>query len=95
MEYQFGGCLPPQSDSYIERQADAELFEALLAGEFCYVLNSRQMGKSTLRSRISESLKAKGITCAVVDLQETGKSLESPDQWYAGVVQCLIVIDRT
>ncbi len=39
-----GGTVPLESPSYIERVADRALFEALSAGKFCYVLNSRQMG---------------------------------------------------
>ena len=39
-----GGTLSTTATSYVVRQADTDLFESLLAGEFCYVLNSRQIG---------------------------------------------------
>ena len=42
-----GGTLPPDTPSYVKRPADDELFKLALAGEFCYVLTSRQMGKSS------------------------------------------------
>jgi hypothetical protein len=49
--YVTGGTVPPDAPSYVERQADKDLLSALLAGEYCYVLNTRQMGKSSLSAR--------------------------------------------
>ena len=44
VSYQLGGSLPLESLSYVVRQADETLFQALMAGAYCYVLNARQMG---------------------------------------------------
>ena len=38
----------------------SELYAGLAAGEFCYVLNCRQMGKSSLRVRTMQRLLAAG-----------------------------------
>jgi WD40 repeat protein len=55
-EYQVGGRLPVDAPSYVVRACDEELYNALRVGEFCYVLNSRQMGKSSLRVQVARRL---------------------------------------
>ncbi len=81
-----GGTVPPDSLSYVERSADVELFDGLLAGEYCYVLNSRQMGKSSLAVRVMGRLSRAGARCAFVDLTKIGAAGVSEEQWYAGVL---------
>ena len=89
-EYQFGGSLPADAPSYVTRQADEEFYQGLRDGEFCYVLNSRQMGKSSLRVQTMKKLQAEGVTCAVIDLTGIGKSDVTAEKWYAGIVQSLV-----
>ena len=79
-----GGSLPLADPTYVVRDADTQLYQALCDREFCYVLNSRQMGKSSLRVRVMEQLQADGIACGVVDLSAMGtESTESA--WYKGL----------
>ncbi|MBE9046935.1 CHASE2 domain-containing protein [Pleurocapsales cyanobacterium LEGE 10410] len=88
--YQIGGSLAHQSPSYIVRQADRELEEGLRQGEFCYVLNSRQMGKSSLRVRAMERLQASGTICIAIDLTGMGTQDLTPEKWYAGILRSIV-----
>src|SRR5438093_3350351 len=81
--YVTGGTLRPDAPSYVERQADKDLFEGLLNGEFCYVLTSRQMGKSSLMVRTANKLRAKGNHVIALDLTAIGQNL-TLEQWYNG-----------
>ncbi len=86
--YVAGGTLRPGAPSYVVRKADAELYERLLAGTFCYVLTARQLGKSSLMARTARRLEEDGICTVTVDLTSIGgeKTSLTAESWYYGVV---------
>ena len=81
-----GGTLRPDAECYVERRADGELHEGLIAGDFCYVLTSRQMGKSSLMVRTVRRLRSEGRAVAVLDLTAIGQNL-TVEQWYTGLLE--------
>ncbi|MDX2211723.1 MAG: AAA-like domain-containing protein [Oculatellaceae cyanobacterium bins.114] len=88
-EYRVGATLPPEAPSYVVRQADKDLYEGLQAKEFCYILNSRQMGKSSLEVRARKRLEAEGFACALIDLTKVGIQQVTADEWYATLINSL------
>ena len=88
--YQIGGSLADRSPSYVVRGADIELTQALEKGEFCYVLNSRQMGKSSLRVRTMEKLQTAGTICIAIDLTGMGTQDLTSEKWYAGILRSIV-----
>lgn len=90
--FQAGGTLQASVRSYIERGADKELYRAIKAGEFCYVLTPRQMGKSSLMTHVARRLRNENVRVAVVDLTQIGGDKKSitADQWYYGLAHRLL-----
>lgn len=68
-----GGPLAIGTSSYIQRKADIDLYENLVAGHFCYVLAARQMGKSSLSYKIGQKLIQENWVVAWVDIASIKK----------------------
>ncbi|RUT01490.1 hypothetical protein DSM106972_065870 [Dulcicalothrix desertica PCC 7102] len=84
-EYEVGGSLEENAPIYVIRQADTDLYENLKAGVFCYIFNSRQMGKTSLIVRTMKKLQALGYACTSLDFSVRGS------QWYAGILYKLVM----
>ncbi|WP_426548940.1 AAA-like domain-containing protein, partial [Dapis sp. BLCC M126] len=89
-EYYIGGSLPIHATTYVNRQADNDLYQGLKNGDFCYVLNSRQMGKSSLRVKTIQRLKAENIACVTIDMTEIGTYDITPSEWYASIIDTIL-----
>ncbi len=76
--------------TYVVRAADRQLYKALIKGEFCTILNARQMGKSSLRVQMMKQLKTAGINCGAMDLTVISDGQVRPEQWYAGFAYLLV-----
>jgi hypothetical protein len=86
--YITGGNVPADALSYVTRDADALLLQSLLNGEFCYILTSRQMGKSSLMTQMVKRLREHQVSPTVLDLSSQGINLDHR-QWYYGLLEQL------
>ncbi|BAY24401.1 WD-40 repeat protein [Calothrix sp. NIES-2100] len=89
-EYKTGGSLGEAAPSYVVRQADDEFYRWLKAGEFCYIFNSRQMGKTSLLVRAMKRLEAEGYACITIDATEQGSQEVDIEMWYGGIAYTLV-----
>ncbi|MBL8207784.1 MAG: AAA-like domain-containing protein [Blastocatellia bacterium] len=83
--YVTGGTLRRDAACYVKRRADQALYDGAMQGKFCYVLTSRQMGKSSLMVRTAARLREAEAQVVVLDLTAIGQNL-SAEQWYDGLL---------
>ncbi|NET42088.1 AAA-like domain-containing protein, partial [Okeania sp. SIO2B3] len=82
-----GGGLSANDPTYVVRKQDAELYEKLQSGEYCYVFNARQMGKSSLRVKVMKKLRSQGCKCAAIDMSRLGDFSIQKQSWYDGFLE--------
>lgn len=80
-----GGVVPLGQAFYVERPEDDLLVSELLHGRLCYILGTRQIGKSSLRVRAMSELRRRGARAASLNLQGFGFPPEA--EWYRGLIQ--------
>ncbi|NET36201.1 MAG: hypothetical protein F6K19_29955 [Cyanothece sp. SIO1E1] len=82
-KYCVGGAVPLDHGTYVKRQADDVLYQGLTSGDFCYVLSSPQMGKSSLLLRAMQTLEDMGRVCVNINLAEDlGIDVDDLSRWY-------------
>ncbi len=83
--YTVGGTVQAGGGVYITRKADDELLGYCRAGEFAFILSSRQVGKSSLMVRTAQQLESENIRSVIIDLSSIGVKI-SADEWYLGIL---------
>jgi tetratricopeptide (TPR) repeat protein len=89
-DYSLSATLPLEAPTYVERQADKDLWEALSKREYCSVINARQMGKSSLSVKTMKHLQKQGEACAFIDLNNFGTKALTEVQWYRGFIEQIV-----
>ncbi|MGD1897038.1 MAG: AAA-like domain-containing protein [Phormidesmis sp.] len=88
-DYQVGGSLPLDALTYVIRQSDRQLYQALRRRQYCYIFTARQMGKSSLRVQMMQRLQMEGAICGAIDLSAIGSRQTSQEQWHSGFMYVL------
>jgi CHASE2 domain-containing sensor protein len=89
-DYQVGGALPLEARNYVVRAADQELYQGLRGMRFCYVLNSRQMGKSSLLVRTMKRLQDQGFACVEMEMRDICSYQINQEEFYGTMVSHLV-----
>jgi AAA-like domain/WD domain, G-beta repeat len=84
---QAGGAVNLRTSVYIVRRTDDELLQLLTRGEYCNVLCSRQMGKTSLLKRTRARLAEQGYATAEIDVAGYLGSPQDVSEWYQGLLQ--------
>ena len=85
--YTIGGTVDGSTHAYVERAADTELLIHCRAGEFAYLLTSRQMGKSSMMVHTIQCLHKEAVQAVSISLETIGTQGVTPEQWYLGLME--------
>jgi WD40 repeat protein len=90
--YIVGGPVQPDRPCYIMRKADDQIFSYLRDNEYCYVLGSRQQGKSSLMAATARRLSDKDELVSVVDLTQviSQQAGTDPSRWFYGIAYRIV-----
>lgn len=90
--YVVGGPVQPGRESYLYRNADAELYERLEDGQYCHILAQRQSGKTSLIANTAARLRKKAIAIAIVDLTQASDEgvSENAGRWYYSIAYRIV-----
>ncbi len=82
---QVGGQLNPRKHLFVSRQdLEDELLEALVQREYCNLLSSRQVGKSSVMMQTAVRLQQRGIRVATIDVAGELGTPATAAEWYQG-----------
>ena len=85
LELQVGGAINPRKHLYIVREdVENNVFQLLQRSQYCNILSSRQVGKSSLMINVALRLRQQGIRVASIDIAGELGTPENAEQWYLG-----------
>jgi hypothetical protein len=86
------GGLKAGNPTYVHRKSDDELLQELTKGNYCYILNARQTGKSSLCNRIVDNLKKcdPKVDSAIIDLTGLAVPQLTWRQFCFGITETII-----
>jgi tetratricopeptide (TPR) repeat protein len=77
-DFVVGGAVPLDASLYVKRPADDEVFNSILAGQFCYIIAPHHLGKSSLLLRTDRRLQQHGFSTAAIDFSGLGAEVDVP-----------------
>jgi len=87
---QVGGTLDPHKHLYIERrEVEDEVYRLLARGEYCNILCSRQVGKSSLMVNTALRLRAEKTRVVTMDIGGELGTPQTSTEWYRGLLRKL------